>query len=165
MKVKQGNARVIGAIFVLLASAALVGCRGLGQNATTSDVQEAVAQGPAQLPQTDVMTVSTDRGDLYYPDEWEGLVAITQEPEGNKLVVTFTTNVNETTFGLFKVYIDGDENDGFDAGALVDASGKKHPVYIQVDDHSNLEGLDEGTKDRIYAMSDGVNTLIEHLGE
>lgn len=162
MKVSHKGVSVIGAVCTVLVVFALAGCGCTRQAGVLSDSAD---QETAPNLSSDTMVISTDRGDLYYSDEWEGLVDIAQENVGDALVVSFTTDVDGQTIGLFKVFIDGTESDGFAAGSLTDASGDKHSVYIKADDHSNLEELDATTQDRIYAMTDGVNTLIEHLGE
>lgn len=165
MKVNRRGASVIRAICIALSVFALVGCGCTRQDGAQSGATDASSQEDAQSLASETMVISTDRGDLYYSDEWEGLVNVAQETVGDTLVATFTTDVEGQTIGLFKVFIDGTESDGFAAGSLTDAEGNKHSVFIQVDDHSNMEGLDASTQDRIYAMTDGVNTLIEHLGE
>ena len=162
MKVNHRGVTVTGAVCAALVVFALAGCGCTRQGGMPSDNED---QETTPSLTSDTMVISTDRGNLYYSDEWEGLVNIDQENVGDALVVSFTTDVDGQTIGLFKVFIDGAESDGFAAGSLADASGNKHPVYIKADDHSNLEGLDATTQDRIYAMTDGVNTLIEHLGE
>lgn len=165
MRVSNKGVSVIRIVCVTLAILALVGCGCASQNGTQSGTTKATSQESAQNNTSNTMVISTERGDLYYSDEWEGLVNVAQETVDNALVVTFTTDVDGQTIGLFKVYIDGSEDNGFAAGSLTDASGNKHPVYVQVDDHSDMEGLDPSVQDRIYAMTDGVNTLIDHLGE
>lgn len=165
MKVNKKGASVIRAICIVLSVLALVGCGCARQDDGQSSPSNASNQEEAPNLASETMVISTDRGDLYYSDEWEGLVNVTQETVGNALVATFTTDVEGQTIGLFRVFIDGSESDGFAAGSLTDAEGKEHAVFIQVDDHSNLEGLDASSQDRIYAMTDGVNTLIEHLGK
>lgn len=164
MRARTTGVLVARAICASLAISLLFICGCKSQdNTPPANPEINTTQEEEQLPSSDTMVIATERGNLYYSDEWEGVVSTTQETLGDSLVVTFTTDAEGQSIGLFKVYIDGSDSDGFVAGSITDTSGNLHPVYIQVDDHSNLDGFDEGTKDRIYAMTDGVNTLIEHL--
>lgn len=154
-------------VVALAATLALAGCGA----AQTTDAGSAQQSGPGQ-EQTDVeqgslesgkVTVSTPYGDLFYSDEWDGVINTTQEEIDDGVRVDFTTDVDGTTYDLYKVTIGGTDDDGLLAGHLTGPDGKSREVHIAVGDHSNLDALDSAGQDRIYAMTDGVNVLIDNL--
>lgn len=153
----------------LAASLALAGCGATqAPSATASSAQESGAgQEQADTGQQELesgkVAVSTPYGDLFYSDEWDGVIDTSQEQLDDGVRVTFTTDVDGTTYDLYTVTIGGTDDDGLLAGHLTGPDGKLREVHIAVGDHSNLDALDGASQDRIYAMTDGVNVLIDNL--
>ena len=84
-----------------------------------------------------------------------------QQENGDTIVVSFVATLHNTSYRLFEVTIGGTE--GAAAGELTDNGGTKRTVYMQV---YELEGDSELTateQNRLYAMQEDLNYLIDHL--
>ncbi len=109
----------------------------------------------------DVMVVSTEYGDLQYPAQWREYVEASSAKEGDSTKVSFTATVAGKTFPLFEIIIG--EGDGEKAGTITDAAGTSRDVFVRLEEISGTEGLTEAEIDRLYAMQEGLNDLVDNL--
>ena len=72
----------------------------------------------------------------------------------------FRADVAGETFDLFRVTISPEEGDS--VGTLKDADGTERNVFIEVFE-LDADGLTAADQDTLYAMQEGVNTLIDAL--
>ncbi|MDO4621287.1 MAG: hypothetical protein Q4B09_11795, partial [Lachnospiraceae bacterium] len=103
--------------------------------------------------------ISTSYGDLYYPDQWEDYIKTEQTREGNILVVSFSAEIKGRTFRMFDARI-GD-NDAI--GTLTGPDGKTRNVGFASYETENAEGLSADEQNRLNAMSEDINFVIDHL--
>lgn len=109
----------------------------------------------------DCMVIETKYGNLYYPDQWTEHVQINQEEFENGIEVSFVTVINEQQYPLFEVIVG--EWDGTKVGELTDSSGMANSVYIQLEEIQTDSDLSEAEQNRLYAMQEDLNYLIDHL--
>lgn len=109
----------------------------------------------------DCIVVNTKYGVLYYPDQWTECVQINQSATDNALTVSFDAVINDRQYPLFDVVIGQD--DGAEVGQLTDNSGATHTVYLHVDELQKDPSLTDGEQNRLYAMQEDVNYLIDNL--
>lgn len=114
-----------------------------------------------QVNNANDIIISTQYGDLYYPDQWTECVQIDQSTTGNTLVVSFAAQINDVQYPLFKVTIG--EGDGSKIGELTDSAGTKRDVYLQLEEIQEDPNLNDGEQNRLYAMQEDVNYLIDNL--
>ena len=114
-----------------------------------------------QVNNANDIIISTQYGDLYYPDQWTECVQIDQSTAGNALVVSFAAQINDVQYPLFKVTIG--EGDGSKIGELTDSAGTKRDVYLQLEEIQEDPNLNDGEQNRLYAMQEDLNYMIDNL--
>lgn len=127
---------------------------------TISDKTEGAVE-PAALAPSDAMTVDTALGSLYYPDQWNDFISVEEDSQEGFSSVLYQADFEGTKYDLFKVGID--TGDGQKVGTLTDENGVMHEVYILMYSVDGIEGLSPTEQDRLYAMQEGVNYLVENL--
>ncbi|MDO4622411.1 MAG: hypothetical protein Q4B22_05620 [Eubacteriales bacterium] len=130
------------------------------QTAASAEENDGAEEQTAPAEAADYMTIATDFGDIYYPDQWMEFIQIDQTTEGDVLTLLFNARVKDKEFSLFHVVINGEGDNG---GLLTDANGETHKVSIEMMEIEDTEGLSSEEQDRLYAMQEDVNYIIEHL--
>lgn len=105
--------------------------------------------------------ITTEYGDLVYPEQWTDLVEITTTKEGEAIKVTFEAPIGETKYFLFAMVIGGTE--GVPAGELTGPDGVVRSVNLIVEEIVEIPELTEGEQNRLYAMQEDLNYIIENL--
>lgn len=155
-------------ISLILLCVLLAGCSAV-ESGSSSKQQEGIAaehtagsvESAPTVEELEESKIETAYGTLYYPKQWEEYVTTEQQENGDTIVVSFVATLHNTSYRLFEVTIGGTE--GAAAGELTDAEGTKRTVYMQV---YELEGDSELTateQNRLYAMQEDLNYLIDHL--
>lgn len=127
------------------------------------DQNEVVEEEDAQEDQSEDedMVIHTDYGDLYYPEQWSAYLKTEQNMEDDSLQVSFSAHLEDQDFLMFQVTI-GDSEDT-EVGELTDSSGTKRKVYMSVVEIEPGADLSEEEQQRLYAMQEDLNYLIDHL--
>ena len=112
-------------------------------------------------PSEDSMVIETEFGDLYYPAQWSEYVVTSQEASGDSLSVEFAARIGEGEYPMFKVTI-GDSEDT-EVGELTDDSGTARPVHMSVYELEEAPELSEEEQQRVVAMQEDLNYVIDHL--
>lgn len=145
-----------------IAGVILTGC---GQEAQQENETQNIVQTEGESGKTnddsDLMKIETEYGELFYPGQWKEYVEISQEKEEEVLYVRFNANINETYYPLFEITIG--KGDGDAAGKISDADGNLRHVYVHVEESENLSDLSEEEENRLYAMKEGINEIVDHL--
>ncbi|MCD7881395.1 MAG: hypothetical protein LUG47_07010 [Clostridiales bacterium] len=126
------------------------------ENAENSNIDEDALSGS----QEDII-ISTQYGDLYYPEQWTEFVKTTQENSGDAVVVKFEAEINGNTYELFEVTINGDG--GTSVGEITDADGVAWNVAVNLNELPETSELTEGEQNRLYAMQEDINYIIDNL--
>lgn len=161
--VKRARWVICGALALCLGTF-LVGCSSeVSQDEPQEEVKIANDAGAAQdSPSTlDDIVVSTQAGDLRFPEQWTDLISTRQETSEGVTNVVFETEIQGTTYELFELNIGGGE--GQLAGSITDASGVQREVYVVLHDISDAAGLTESEQNRLLAMQEDVNYVIDNL--
>lgn len=156
-------------ISVLLLMVILTACGSDTEKPASQPTETQVTAVPTEAveptqPSTEddpYVTVSTPYGDLYYQDQWESDMIVEQKMEGESATVSFSTAIHDTTYSLFSVTIGPGE--GALVGELTDASGIKREVYASMAALPDLSGLTAGEQNRLYAMQEDINYVIQNL--
>lgn len=120
-------------------------------------------EGEVLPPDRSMMTIETEYGELTYPAAWKDYLRTEQKREGNNLKVTFSADCGGALYELFVVTIG--ELDDTVLGVVKDTGGVSRNVYVSVSDLPDLSALDEQSQNTVFAMQEGVNELIEGLGQ
>ena len=154
MKRKSAVKLVDVLLCIVILCMILTGCG----NGNGTDAQQ--ENDPTGTNSEDIV-VSTDFGDLHYPERWREYVTIRQEQNDDTITVAFETESEGKTYELFEVLIGDDTSDVI--GSLTDAAGAQRNVYLHVEELSENSGLKENEQTRFYAMQEDLNYLIDHL--
>lgn len=152
-------------ICTLLVGTLLGGCTRDGQK-TNDKIMETtqsytIEEAPeATVQQTDII-ISTQYGDLHYPEQWKEFIRTEQEEKEDVVIVVFKADINGMTYPLFEVSIGS--VDGKPVGQITDAAGNSRNVSVQVDEVLEDPALTEGEQNRLYAMQEDINYVIENL--
>ncbi len=150
-KSKDFTPLIAGAIVLVLLGAIAV-CVILSRPGSGSDDE----------PEIEPMVISTDYGDLLYPEMWGDSLVTNQRQEGDGLAVEFTAKLDDgRSFELFQITID--TGVGEVVGEIADADGVKHTVYLVVKELETEADLTEEELNRLYAMQEDLNYLIDNL--
>lgn len=163
--------RFISAILLI----PLIFCAGCGKNQQAENEKEQNISGTSadrgieteSTGQTSISghendtVIETVYGNLYFPDQWQEFL-VTDQKEGDGTVsISFAANIKEQNYPLFTVTIGGEEDNP--AGSLTDADGNKRNVYVKLDEIPESDALNEGEQNRLYAMQEDVNYLLDNL--
>lgn len=148
---------------VLLAgcSAGETGSSGKQQEGTAIEHTAGSVESTPTVEELEESKIETVYGTLRYPKQWEEYVTTEQQENGDTIVVLFVATLHNTSYRLFEVTIGGTE--GVAAGELTDAGGTKRTVYMQVDELEVDPELTATEQNRLYAMQEDLNFLIDHL--
>lgn len=138
--------------------AALMLCCGCGSGAKDD------ADGNKDDEQvSESIVVETKNGNLTYSDQWEEFINTEVTEEKDSSEVAFSTEINGKTYKLFEVFINSDESKGEYAGDIHDKDGETKKVYIQMESIEPDDDLSESEMNRLYAMQEDVNYIIDNL--
>ena len=84
-----------------------------------------------QVNNANDIIISTQYGDLYYPDQWTEFVKTEQKSENDVVVVRFGAEINSKVYPLFEVMIGGEGANS--VGTLTDSAGTSRNVSINVE--------------------------------
>ena len=161
-------------VFALLA-ASLSSC---GKQAAESIDETPAAQitempAPAEAAETEepVVTeeprdwepVETKFGDLRYPDQWFDSLETEQTETDDSVTVAFRAKVNEQSFDLFDVCIGQNAVEGEAVGVLTGPDGVQREAFLRFHELGEITGLNEGETNRVYAMQEALNFVIDNL--
>lgn len=124
--------------------------------------QTAIAeQNEQDATEPEYMVIVTEYGDLYYPEQWKEYLKTDQTMDGDSLKVSFSAQINDMEYPMFQVII-GDSEDT-EVGELTDSSGTKRSVHMKVEELGQTENLTEIEQQRLYAMQEDLNYVIDNL--
>lgn len=148
---------------MVLLTTMLIGCSTEdAKHSTGGEISVGNTSGTVdEIQIAEEIEIDTPYGTLYFPNQWEEFVTAEQKEDDDTVVVTFTATVQDTTYPLFEVTIGG--TDGVKAGELTDAKGTKRTVYMQVYELEEDPNLTDSEQNRLYAMQEDLNYLIDHL--
>lgn len=117
-------------------------------------------EGPVQEERADVV-IETEFGSLHYPEQWSEFIKTRQDKQEDRIKVEFLAQLSDKEYPLFNAVI-GD-GDGVKVGEVTDAAGQQRPVYIEMTELEKDPDLAENEQNRLYAMQEDLNYLIDHL--
>lgn len=154
-------------VLCMIISFVLIGCGQ--QNAPASAPTEPIGQAEenADVPQAeDVQSdesipVETKFGTLYYNAQWADFMKISVDEQDKSVRVTFLATVKDTDFRLFDVVIG--EWEGVPAGQITGQDAVSRNVYVVLDDVEPDASLSAEESNRLYAMQEDINFVLDHL--
>ena len=145
----------LGITCLLAISLLFAGCGTQKADSSTSDGQ------PVQTEHAEEIVIGTVYGDLYYPAQWEEFIQVDQTEDDEHAQVAFSGKIDETLYPLFTISIGS--GDGAAAGTLTDKDGTQRTVYVQIAEVTGSAALSQTELNRLYAMQEDLNYLIDHL--
>lgn len=153
IKFKKGVAVLV---CMLMTMCVLVAC---GSGSSSEGVKDSNAL--KAVDKADCLEIETTVGTLKYPDQWEEFAVAKVEESGSATVIHFTASFDKKTFNLFDITIG--EGDGSEVGEIKGEDGKTRKVYVTMKDMEGIEKLDKTKQNRLYAMQEDVNYIIDNL--
>lgn len=155
-----------GLLSALALTALLTGC---GAKEEEKEVSESTAVPTQQMEEVQIeqtenlpyVTVSTPYGDLYFQDQWEGIMKTEQKEDGDAIVVSFYAEINDMAYQLFHVTIG--PGSGTPVGELTGPDGVKREVFVRSEEVEAVPELSDGERNRLYAMQEDINYVIDNL--
>ena len=107
------------------------------------------------------MTVNTAYGDLYYQEQWSEHMLVTQQLDGELLVVAFIAEFNGIQYPLFELMIGADKEES--VAQLTDAEGTKRHVAVNFLELGEYPELAEDEQNQLYAMQEDINYIVDNI--
>lgn len=107
------------------------------------------------------IAVDTKFGRLYYQDQWEEFMRVELAESDTYAVVAFEAEIDGVGYPLFHLTIG--ESDGSPVGQITDGQGAKHDVFVYMEEISGFSSLTETQQNRLFAMQEEINYIIETL--
>lgn len=111
-------------------------------------------------PNRDWEPIDTEYGRLRYPDDFFEFLETEQKKDGNTLTVLFRAVIRDVKIDLFELSIGGGEGDP--VGKLTGPDGTVRDLYLRFFELDNLSELTDGEKDRVFAMQEALNFVLDH---
>ena len=159
---------------VQLLACLLTGCATSDDNTTQVEsvafeplptVAEEIAPVPAApLPveeDTNTVTVHTEYGDIYFQEQWAEFMKTEQVMEDNVLTVSFMAEFNGKRYPLFTIFVGAGEGDP--VTQITDADGVQRDVFVVFEELLEYDELASDEQNRLYAMQEEINFVIENL--
>lgn len=148
----------------------LMSCAGTATEGKSADASESGTSSTSEDYSVDLETddeislteVVCALGSLYYPQEWEDYMEIEITDNDEECELVFSTELDGEEYELFTVIINGSDNND-SVGTITGEDGTKRNVYLNVADLGNISGLSQDDQDRLYAMQESVNTVLNNL--
>lgn len=162
---------------VLLLLAILSGCGKKNAAPSANDVSPPMSEstaaeserpeptGPGDFSMTaadGVIAIETGYGRLFFPEQWAELLKTDRETGEGYVKITFSAEIAGTVYPLFEIAV-GDQDGGSQIGSLTDGNGVVRDVRMELFPLRNVTDLSEGELDRLYAMQEDVNYLIDGI--
>lgn len=128
---------------------------------------EAEEAAPEEVPEEpeivnpDIVIVKTPYGDLMYQEQWAEFMRTEQMEEGELLHVRFLAAFGETNYPLFTAVIGGGEEDA--VAKLTGPDGTQRNVAMLMEEIMGLESLSDEELNRLYAMQEEINYVIQNI--
>ena len=131
-----------------------------------SDPEEVPTEEPNEDPELsdpnrDWEPIETPFGRLRYPDQFFDYLETEQQESENGLRVLFSAVIGEKKIQLFELLIG--EGDGEPVGSLTGPDDVQRDVFLRFIEIEDTEGLTEGETNRVYAMQESLNFVIDNL--
>lgn len=105
--------------------------------------------------------IETNYGNLYFPDQWQEFLDTNQTEGDGAIAVSFSANINDKEYSLFTITIGSEEDNP--AGTLTASDGTQRNVYVQIEELPVDDALSELEQNRLYAMQEDINYLLDSL--
>lgn len=128
---------------------------------TKETTQQSMVTNSNLKEERELVTIETQYGNLYYQSCWNSFMQVEQEVNENSIIVTFQAEFHNVIYPLFQVTIG--EAEGSPVGTLIDQSGTRRDVYIQLMKLEGVSALTIDEQNRLYAMQEEINYVIENL--
>lgn len=146
-------------VIVALVLCLLTGCGAKADKSAPAEAElseeEIFGAAPEETPG---LPLATPYIQLFYPEEWEGYVTISQQDSEKSHAISFSVELSGQNVEMFTILLSPDEQDGFLLGTLKDKAEGKIKVYTVMNE--SVEGLSEADFNEFCALQERVNDFI-----
>lgn len=111
-------------------------------------------------PTRDWEPIETKLGRFRYPEDLFDYLETEQTESGNTLKVLFRAVIRDVKIDLFEFDIGGGE--GEPVGKITGTDGVVRDLYLRFIELQNLSELSDGERNRVYAMQEALNFVLDH---
>ena len=164
---KKYTVMLAALIVCLVLTVSLAGCGAQpGPAEDPSASTASIPENPADTtldPDRDWEPIDTKFGTFRYPDQWFDSLETEQNETENAVSVLFRAVVDGQKFDLYELTVKAGDGDG--AGTITGPDGVKRDVYVRIIELPDLSGsgLNDGEINRVYAMQESVNNVLDTL--
>lgn len=154
----------------LITVACVFGLAACGKEETQAEVPQtpvlpADSSDSVTVPQMEenlnVVTINTPFGDIYYQEQWSEHMVVTQQQNGEQLVVTFAAEFNGMQYPLFELMIGAEEEEA--VAQLTASDGTIRGVNVNFLELGEYPELGDDELNQLYAMQEDINFVIDNI--
>ena len=108
------------------------------------------------------IAIETGYGTLFFPGQWAEMLRTERETGAGYVKITFSAELDGAVYPLFEIAV-GDHDGGSRIGSLTDGNGVARDVRMELISLRDVTDLSESELDRLYAMQEDVNYLIDGI--
>lgn len=130
----------------------------------TESIQPPVTTEPAKPTEPAVknaVPVKTPYGTLYYQDQWQECMVVEQIKEADSVTLVFEAEIDDIRYPLFKLMISSDLEQC--VATMSGENGQQYGIQVIPDEIGDYETLTAEQKNRLYAMQEEINFILENL--
>lgn len=116
---------------------------------------------PEEQKDIERIAIETQFGTLYYQEQWREFMRVELAGDSSCVTVDFEAEINGVRYPLFQVSLG--QADGDPVKQIADAQGATHNVYVSVYEMGEHPMLTEGEQNRLYAMQEEINYVLENI--
>ena len=105
--------------------------------------------------------IETKFGRLRYPDDFFDYLETEQTETDESVMVLFRAKIGEKSIDLFEIGIGAGEDEP--VAKITGPDGQQRDVYLRFIELEGLDGLTEGETNRVYAMQEALNFVLDTL--
>ena len=113
------------------------------------------------IAQTEAILVDTPYGTLKYETAWKADIYVEKAEQDDFALELYGKVSDKTKQPIFTIFFDSDK--GVPCGILLDAEGNEIQISVSMEEPVFDKSWTESEKNKIYAMQEDVNDLLNHL--
>lgn len=128
---------------------------------TTTNAAEETIDPELNDPNRDWEPIDTKFGRLRYPDDLFEYLQTNQTETEDSVSVLFTAEIQGNKIDLFEIVINSEAEQS--AGKITGPDGVQREVHMNFIQLNTPGELSDGETDRLYAMQEALNFVLDHL--
>ncbi len=147
-------------ILICALAGSMIGCSSAAPAGSASSSQAVQPQSSvSEAAEDEDIRIETAYGTLHYPDLWEDYLIYETNEDNGECTVSFMTDFESSRITLFEIQINDSAEDA--VGTITGPDGTVRNIHVIM--HSLDDVTSDHTLDRLYAMQEDLNYLLDNL--